>query len=594
MALHSTGIEYTLSIDSISQHVFLVTMSVPALQQTHVEVTLPAWIPGSYMVRDFARNIVSIEAVNSNNDAIDVTPTDKQTWQVEAAGDAFKLTYRVYAFDLSVRSAFINDEYAFCNGTSVFLKVTGAESLPCSVSITVPESQPDWVVETAMQSKTDGTYLCTDYDELIDHPIFMGECTSETFSVQGVEFVLLFSGKTRYDTNRMCADLTKVCDHHLTLFGKPAPVKRYIFMTLIADQGYGGLEHRSSTALLYPRFELPLAGEPAQLNDGYVNFISLCSHELFHTWHVKSIQPDVLINADLSQEVYTDQLWIYEGITSFYDDVTLARVGVIPPQHYLKIVGQNLTRLMRNTGRFKQSIAESSFYAWTKFYKQDASAINNIVSYYNKGGLVALGLDLLLRKRSEGTANLDKLMQALWQQYGHNKGTPADVIASLCLSEFNIDVSDYLQRVVYGTEDVDLAALLTDIGVSVSDSPQQSVDDKGGEVPAKSTARYAFGATVKGAELGLSILTVQEGSAACQAGLHVNDRLIAVDGYVVNTKLLDRMLASEREDAFSLNIVRDGRVLNLTMPLLEAPKQHMALTINNDDAFANWLGLGAK
>tara|TARA_B100001123_G_scaffold212258_1_gene239697 strand:- start:798 stop:1547 length:750 start_codon:yes stop_codon:yes gene_type:complete len=249
---------------------------------------------------------------------------------------------------------------------------------------------------------------------------------------------------------------------------------------------------------------------------------------------------------------------------------------------------------MRNTGRFKQSIAESSFYAWTKFYKQDASAINNIVSYYNKGGLVALGLDLLLRKRSEGTANLDILMQALWHQYGHNKGTPADVIASLCMSEFSIDVSDYLQRVVYGTEDVDLAALLADIGVSVSDSPQQSVDDKGGEVPAKSTARYAFGATVKGAELGLSILTVQEGSAACQAGLHVNDRLIAVDGYVVNTKLLDRMLASERRDAFSLNVVRDGRVLNLTMPLLEAPKQHMALTINNDDAFANWLGLGAK
>lgn len=591
MALQSSGIDYTLNVDSISQHVFLVTMSVPALNQSIVEVTLPSWIPGSYMIRDFARNIISIEGYNSSNQSVDVVPADKQTWQVHANGDAFTLTYRIYAYDLSVRSAYINDEYAFCNGTSVFLKATGAESLPCSVAINVPEDHPDWQIETGMEKRSDGLYACADYDELIDHPIFMGECTSETFTVQGIEFVLLFSGKTRYDTTRMCTDLTKVCEHHLNLFGPPAPIKRYIFMTLIADQGYGGLEHRSSTALLYPRFELPLAGEPAQLNDGYVNFISLCSHELFHTWHVKSIQPDVLVNADLSQEVYTDQLWIYEGFTSFYDDVTLARTGIIPPQHYLKIVGQNLTRLMRNSGRFKQSIAESSYYAWTKFYKQDASAINNIVSYYNKGGLVALGLDVLLRQRSHGDANLDKLMQALWQQYGHNKGTPADVISTLCMSEFNIDVSDYLQKVVYGTDDIPLTDLLAEIGVDITENPQLSVDDKGGEMPLKPPARYAFGATVKGAELGLSILTVQENSAACKAGLHVNDRLLAVDDYVVNVKLLDRLLASERTSDFTLTVVRDGRVLKLSMPLLAAPKQHRAITISDEDAFTSWLGI---
>ncbi|MFS1704107.1 M61 family metallopeptidase [Alteromonas sp. AMM-1] len=591
MASHFTGIDYTLSVDSISQHVFLVTMSVPALSQPVVTVSLPTWIPGSYMVRDFARNVITIEGHHLNQNLISVIPTDKQTWQVQADGKAFTLTYKVYAFDLSVRSAFINDEYAFCNGTSVFLKVEGAETLPCKVMMRAPASKPHWRIETAMEKQAEGIYLCSDYDELIDHPIFIGECTYESFVVQGVEFVLLFSGNTRYDMARMCTDLTKVCKHHLNLFGQPAPIKRYIFMTLIAEQGFGGLEHRSSTALLYPRFDLPLAGEPAQLNDSYVNFISLCSHELFHTWHVKSIQPDVLVNADLSQEVYTDQLWIYEGFTSFYDDVTLARTGVIPPQHYLKIVGQNQTRLMRNVGRFKQSIAESSFYAWTKFYKQDASAINNIVSYYNKGGLVAMGLDLLLRKRSAGQATLDKLMQALWQQFGHNRGTPADVIARLCLSEFNLDVSDYLARVAYGTEDVELAELLKDIGVSVSENAALSVDDKGGEMPTKATARYSFGATVKAADFGSTILTVQQGSAACVAGLQVNDRLIAIDGFVVNVKLLDRMLASERNGDFSLTLVRDGRLLNLTMPLLEAPKQHTALTITDKQAFAAWLGL---
>ncbi|MDC8830981.1 M61 family metallopeptidase [Alteromonas gilva] len=589
MEQRSATIHYTLSVSSISQHVFTVSMTIPALGKDTLTLSLPAWIPGSYMVRDFARNIITLDAISNTGEQFTVSPVDKQSWHIACNGEALTVTYQVYAFDLSVRSAYINDEFAFCNGTSVFLAVTDFQHCPCQVDVILPEQRPDWSLATSMPASTGNSLVANDYDELIDHPIFMGVCTQTDFTVDDVTFTLLFSGSTEYDMPRLRRDLAKVCQHHLDLFGKPAPVQRYLFMTLIADKGYGGLEHRSSTALLYPRFELPLAGEAEEPSDSYTNFISLCSHELFHTWHVKSIKPDVMVSPDLSQEVYTDQLWIYEGFTSFYDDVTLARSGVISPEQYLKIVAQNLTRLYKNAGRFKQSIAESSYYAWTKFYKQDASAINNIVSYYNKGGIVALGLDILLRQQSNNRYNLDDLMRLLWQQYGHNKGTPANVIATLCRDHLHVDVSDYLARVVYGTEDVPLASLLADIGVShVTQSPV-SLQDKGGELLTKSAPCYEFGATTKDADSGLVILSVQEDSAACQAGLQIDDKLIAADGYVLNAKLLQRMLSVERQAPLALSVIRDGRLLNLSMPLIAPQPQSCVLQISDPKKLAAWL-----
>lgn len=593
MAPHSSGLQYTLSVSSVSQHLFSVCVAIPAHEQQQLTVSLPSWIPGSYMIRDFSRNITGFSATDTAGNPLPVTLLDKQQWLVESQGNAIELEYQVYAFDLSVRSAYINDEYAFCNGTSVFVAVSGFESLPCDVTIHLPEDKPAWQIETTLPHADDNIFYANDYAELIDHPVFMGVCTSADFEVDGVTFTLMFSGSAQYDMPRLCHDLEKVCEHHLKLFGKPYPVSHYLFMTLIADQGYGGLEHRSSTALLYPRFELPLLGEPAELTDSYVNFISLCSHELFHTWHVKRIKPDVMVKPDLSQETYTDQLWIYEGFTSFYDDVTLARTGVIPADRYFKIVSQNLTRLYRNAGRFKQSIAESSFYAWNKFYKQDAGSVNNIVSYYNKGGIVALGLDLLLRQRSEDACNLDDLMRLLWAEYGDESGTPADVIERLCRENLQVDVSDYLASVVYGTADVALDQLLESIGVTHSVQVPLSLQDKGGDaVPeGKVSPRYDFGAVCKELEIGLLIQSVQENSAAAQAGLQIDDKLIAADGFVVNTKLLQRLLTIERSESLALTVIRDGRLLALSMPIVPASLQSCVLRIIDDSKASTWLGL---
>ena len=587
-------LQYTLDVHSIEEHLFRVSLSLPVHASDTLTLTLPAWIPGSYMIRDFARNIVRLRAEDDEGSLIDVAKTDKQTWLIKTGGSAVTLTYDIYAFDLSVRSAFINDEYAFCNGTSLFLQVKNAESFPCSLQINNVNDKAHWLIETSMPSRqqnTDGMrFFCENYDELIDHPIFIGTCRIRSFTVNGVEFVLLFSGKTPINIDRIANDLVPVCQHHMTMFGDPQPVSRYVFMTLLSDSGFGGLEHRSSTALLYPRFDLPLANEPEDKSDGYITFLSLCSHELFHTWHVKRIKPDVMVAPDLHTETYTEQLWIYEGFTSFYDDLTLARTGLIEPEKYLDIVSQNLSRLQVNAGRFKQSAAQSSFDAWTRFYKQDASAPNHIVSYYTKGGIIAMGLDLLLRQKSQGKYSLDDVMQILWNEYGRDiKGTPNNVIASLIQKHFEIDVQPYLNKTVYGVEDVPLQTWLDDIGVSLKTRAKTGFDDKGGIPRSSKRLNRAFGAVTKALETGVLVQVIREKTPASDAGLQVNDKLIAVNGYVVNPALLQRLLDNTSADSVELLVIREGRTLTLRMPVRAAAEEVCYMEIVDKEKLMQWL-----
>ena len=604
-----SALHYTLTISNWRAHQFTVALHIPEHNKSSLTLTLPSWIPGSYMVRDFAKSIIRLSAMLSasplenssdeNSDSVPVTKLDKQTWRVETDGKPCTVNYTVYANDLSIRSAFINDQYAFINGTSAFLRVSGFEQSACELDIELDNSDPstaNWKAYTSMPIRSESTsskrwhYAEKNYDELIDHPIYVGIADTHSFDVDGITFTLLFSGNNNIDYPRIARDLTPICKHHLDLFGAPQPINNYLFMTLLADNGFGGLEHKHSTALLYPRFDLPQIGEGENKTDSYITFLSLCSHEFFHTWHVKRIKPEVMVKPDLSQETYTNQLWIYEGFTSFYDDVTLARAGVIEPQKYLDIVAQNVSRLLQNAGRFKQSAAESSFDAWTKFYKQDASATNNIVSYYTKGGIIALGLDLLLRKRSNNQVTLDNLMQLLWKHYGVDEcGTPDNVIQSLCSSHFGIDVSDYLDRVVCGTDDVELAALVSDMGVNYNTRTRVSADDKGGfsQLP---SIKNQLGATLKAASFGLTVVQVFEGLAAMKAGILLNDVIIALEGHIVNAQKLQRLLDNAQTSTVDITLIRDGRLLTLPLEVTRARQEMAYFEITDKEKLNKWLG----
>ena len=393
---------YRVGVASAAGHLFEVSLRIGAGGSTPRRLSLPAWIPGSYLIRDFARHIVAIGA-ETHGESVSLTKLDKQTWELAPTAGPVEVRYQVYAFDLSVRSAYLDATRAYFNGSSLLLRLHGAEGDPCELELVRPPADQGcgqgWTVETtlpavAVDGAGFGRYAARDYWALIDHPVQCALHRAVEFEVQGVPHRAALSGRVEHcDLDRLAADLRAVCAYQARLFGA-LPLERYLFLLTAVGDGYGGLEHRDSCSLLCARDDLPAAGE-RDASEGYRKFLGLCSHEYFHLWNVKRIQPAVFSTADLAREVHTTLLWAFEGITSYYDDLALVRSGRIPVQGYLELLARSISRLFRTPGRRRQSLAESSFDAWTKFYKADENAPNAIVSYYLKGSLVAWGLGVL-------------------------------------------------------------------------------------------------------------------------------------------------------------------------------------------------------
>jgi predicted metalloprotease with PDZ domain len=598
MHTHQAPIHYCVNVSSITGHIFDVSLRIENPDANGQILTLPAWIPGSYTIRDFAKNIVTISAEDDNGLEIDIQKSDKQTWKVKAVNTALNIKYQVYAFDLSVRGAYMNDEIAFFNGTNMFLAVVGQTDQPCTLTLEKP-TLPElchWRVASSMPTRnqnkhTFGEYWAEHYDELIDHPVLLGEFDILPFSVADVDFELILAGGHQADVQRITKDLTKICLHHIEFFADKPPVKCYQFITLLTDNAFGGLEHISSTALMYSRNDLPSLSNTLKMTDGYQVFLSLCSHEFFHTWHVKRIKPQELFGAALDQEQYTEQLWIYEGFTSYYDDFSLLRCSVISQQEYLKVVGQNLTRLIRNKGRFKQTITESSFDAWTKFYKQDESAVNNIVSYYNKGAILAMCLDLLIKHKSNGVSSLDDVMRHLWNQHGKlHIPTPIDVVQTIVKTQLNLDLYDFFQSALYSTEELPFEKLLNKFGVKCHCLPRENLDDKGGVITT-SSIKIDFGAQIKTREIGVQIIQVTQNTAAYESGLQVGDILIAINKWEVSKEnLIAQIDFLSLGQTVQLSVLRDKKLKRLTFIAVEAQNDTIALEVIDQTLCNSWLG----
>ena len=596
---NSIKIDYQLQPHSISQHLFKVVMNVPTVSSDVIDLTLPAWIPGSYMIRDFAKNICELKATNEQAVELSVEKTDKQTWRVINGGNACQITYFVYAFDLSVRSAYLNDEFGFINGTSAFLQVKQCQSARYNVSLVSLQSETssDWRVvtgmpKTAIDDDGYGDYSANSYAELIDFPILFGRFNEESFKQDGIDFKLVFTGNAPLDMTRITNDLKPILHQQVDLFKDTPPIKEYLFITLLTQNGFGGLEHKNSTVLMFSRWDLPVTSDPEEKTKSYRDFLALCSHEFLHTWHVKRTRPQVLLAPDLSHEAYTNQLWIYEGFTSFYDDLALARAGSITPQQYLEIVGKNITRLLRNSGRLKQSAAASSFDAWTRFYQQDANSINHIVSYYTKGGLIALCLDVFIRENSNQQYSLDNVMRDLWQQFGKSeRGTPDDVIAPLIEKLIGKNPQSLLDSWVYSPGELPLASMLNCIGVNYHERYTESLADLGG-TDASNKTLISLGISVKASDIGLTVIQVREDSICDSANIIVNDRLIALNNWQLNETNLPRLVStlSEGENA-TVHLLRDGRLIECQVTYKKTVFDTCYLSVNDENKLSQWLGL---
>lgn len=593
------NIDYQLRPHSISQHLFKVVMNIPAVNSTSIDLSLPAWIPGSYMIRDFAKNICQLTASNELAGLLTVEKQDKQTWRVHNAGNNCQVTYFIYAFDLSVRSAYLNDEYGFINGTSAFLQLKQFADASCTVSLLPNENNPhdNWRVVTSMQKhSTDdsgfGNYQADSYTSLIDFPILFGRFSEGHFKQDGIDFKLVFTGDAPLDIERMSDDLKPILHQQVDLFKQQPPITEYLFITLLTQNGFGGLEHKNSTVLMFSRWALPMLCDPAEKTKSYREFLALCSHEFLHTWHVKRTRPKILVSPDLSREVYTNQLWIYEGFTSFYDDLALARAEAITAQQYLEILGNNITRLLRNPGRLKQSVADSSFDAWTRFYQQDANSINHIVSYYTKGGLIALCLDIYIREHSQQEYCLDHVMRTLWQRFGKSEtGTHDKVIVEIVQDLIGKDISTTLDQWVYSPGELPLDDMLSLIGVGYHQRHAESLADAGGtEAPNK--ALVSLGINVKAADTGLVVTQVRENSMADKANICVNDKLIALDNWQLHQDNFYRLVSKlNHGDKSIVHLIRDGRLIECSLTCEKTAFDTCYLSLYDKEKFNQWLGL---
>ena len=536
-------VRYAVSLDPLS-HLYTVRCELADAADGQV-FSLPSWIRGSYLVRDFAKHVLRLAAtVNGTPAAIE--RIDKRSFRVAGRG-AITLDYQVHAYDSSVRKAWLDTHRGFFNGSSLFYCPQGREQSAFEITVAKPDATlcPGWKLATAMSEVAIddagfGTYLAASYEELIDHPVEMADFQRIEFDVDGVPHSLILSGRCEPDAVRLAADLRRVCHVQRELFGQEPKLRQYLFLTQVTANGYGGLEHRASTALVCARDALPRPGQTG-LRKGYRGFLGLVSHEYFHLWNVKRITPQRFAESNLAAEGYSQDLWAYEGITSYYDDYMLLRAGLLDAPAYLDLLAETATRLQRTPGRLVQTLADSSFEAWIKYYQPDENTPNAGVNYYVKGALATLCLDLTLRLKSSTT--LDEVMRTLWARYGRDdKPVPESGLEHIAAELSGLDLRPLFDSMLRSTAELPLAELLAEFGIKAVLRASSGPTDEGGRGEAKPATAWS-GLQLRGADTGIA--HVLNGSPAERAGLAAGDVLVALDGLRVTNanwnKLLDNL-----------------------------------------------------
>jgi predicted metalloprotease with PDZ domain len=576
---------YRIEAASPNAHLFNVTLRIsqPLAQQ---QVSLPVWIPGSYLVREFAKNLQGLQATQGGR-SVKVQQLDKCNWTIACSTNKpLELTYQVYALDTSVRTAWLDSQRGFFNGTSLCLRVHGQEQAPHDLELARPDDMPSWRAATALNpQKVDrrgfGLYSAQSYDELVDSPVEMGNFWQGEFLACGVPHRFVVAGATpSFDAQRLLKDAQKICETAIRFWHPETqdnaspegpPHQSYLFMLAVVDDNYGGLEHRASTALICGRRDLPRLGEAKQ-PEGYTTLLGLISHEYFHTWNVKRLRPAEFAKLDYSQENYTSLLWFFEGFTSYYDDLLIRRAGLIDDSTYLKLLNKTINQVLQAPGRQIQSVAQASFDAWVKYYRQDENTPNATISYYTKGSLVALCFDLALRQEH---SSLDHAMRAVWQRCAGGPMREADFAEALKLVSGK-DWSAELKDWVHGVIDLPLQELLQRQGVAWHEDPAQPAQRLG--------LRVADGAQ-------LQIKTVLRGGAAEKAGMAAGDEWLGIEvageGWRLN-KLDDLVLYAGAARQMIAVVARDKRILRLELNL-EPDVTTTRLAASDSDRVKSWL-----
>jgi predicted metalloprotease with PDZ domain len=577
------SIRYRIDASDVHAHLFRVQLHI-AHPQPRQMLSLPAWIPGSYLVREFTRHLQHLQARQGGRKR-PVEQADKSHWVVQCDPEQpLMLSYEVYALDASVRTAWLDSARAFFNGTSLCLRVHGQEDQPHELELLPVPAEWRWEAHTGLSAhrvnaRGFGTYRARDYDELVDCPVEVGAHWSADFEACGVPHRFVISGATdSLDGERLIAHTRRICEQAIRMWHgrRKPPIDRYLFLLHVVHDGYGGLEHRNSTALIASRKDLPRLGDERQ-SEGYTTLLGLISHEYFHTWNVKRLRPAEFTRYDYTQENYTRLLWFFEGFTSYYDDLLLRRAGLIDDNAYLRLLNKTINQVDQTPGRLVQSVADASFDAWVKYYRQDENTPNATVSYYTKGALVGLCLDLALR--AEGRTSLDAVMRELWKRCA---GGPMreqdllDTLAELSGRAWNREVAQW----VHSTAELPLADLLLQHGVVAVDEPAQW--------------QQRLGLRCTESDHRITVKSVLRGGAAEQAGMSAGDEWIGIEvqgrGWRLG-KVDELALYTAGHKRITVLVSRDQRLLRFPLAI-PAQVTTRRLVLRDAAKASHWLAGG--
>ena len=569
-------LRYTLAMPLPQSHYFEVKMALGGFPADYTDVKMPVWAPGSYLVREYAKNVEDFQAQTSGGQALAVEKINKNTWRVRHPKQAsFRVSYRVYAFELSVRTSFIDADHGYLNGSSVFMYP--ADNKLLSSSLTVQPAAGWEKVSTALRPGPGKfTYKAASYDELADSPIEIGNQKVLEFTANGTPHQVAMYGTYAADDTKLVADMKRVCEEAHRVVGQN-PLDHYLFIVHNLERGGGGLEHLFSTTLEVSRTAY---GTDA----GLKSFLGLVAHEYFHLWNVKRIRPVALGPFNYDQENYTHMLWVSEGMTEYYSKQILARGGVLSREEYLGKLGNTITEVENTPGNRIQSAAESSFDAWIKSYRPNENSGNTQISYYPKGDLIGTWLDLNIVQATSGAKHLDDVFRLLYDTYyvkakrGFTDQEYQDAVAAVAGRRFDA----FFQNSVYGTEPIDFATALGYAGLALTSAPL-STDG-------------TLGANFSNRTGKLLVASVVRDGAAWNTGLSATDEVLLINGAAPSDETVKALISSPVGTDVKLQVRRDGLTRDITLKALPNPDRKFTVqpvagpTAAQQKVLAKWLG----
>lgn len=583
-------LKYTITLDQ-NRHVYIVNLEFTPITHS-VTLKLPTWIPGSYMIREFSKNITALYA-SQKKLSLPSLQINKNSWQISASSTQEVVTvhYEVYAYDSGIRSAYLDSNRGYFNPSSLCLYIEGSEFNNHEVMFSnLPKT---WNVVSGLACDTD-SYTARSYDELIDHPFELGELTKISFLVKDTPHFLVLSGNIHqnFSSGRFIADISKICNTAIDLFGGVAPFASYTFLLNLSGEIFTGLEHRNSTALMAPYYALPdLAVE---ISDDYLKLLCLISHEYFHSWNVKRIKPQVFNPYNLENENYTKLLWWFEGVTSYYDDLIVYKAGLIDQKRYLQLILDNINNVYKFQGATTQTLTNSSLTSWIKYYRQDENSPNSIVSYYVKGALVGMCLDLLIRDGSKGLYSLDTVLLGLYNKWlNDEQGIDEDQLPELIKEFTKLDLHSEINEFVETTHNLPLKKLLDLFGLDLisqighyADMPK--ISDMADKLPDIFDSKPDLGIKLVKAALGYKITQVYDGSCGQASGLAAFDIIIALNGTLLSN--WDKQISLYHiGDTVQLSLFRQDRLLEIPVLISETKLSLSYLQIKDQLKLDAWL-----